>query len=208
MSSVAPNRYGSHSTPREDSDEPDYGEAHLPVRRPRQGRRGGGANSTLAVKFVRCRWSCMTDNDQQLSAAARYLIDFHAACQLPAHGRPTLDVDPQVAKLRVDLITEEAAEFADATARADLVGLADALADIVYACYGAAITYGIDLDAALREVHRANMSKLEPGGTPVSRSDGKILKARNYEPPRLDRMLADQRCLPVREDDTYTPQGG
>jgi predicted HAD superfamily Cof-like phosphohydrolase len=44
--------------------------------------------------------------------------------------------------------------------------------------YGAAVTYGIDLDAALREVHRSNMSKLDDQGRPVYREDGKVLKVR------------------------------
>ena len=42
--------------------------------------------------------------------------------------------------------------------KADLIGIADALADIVYVVYGTALTYGIDLDSVLREVHRSNMS--------------------------------------------------
>ena len=44
----------------------------------------------------------------------------------------------------------------------------DALADIAYVAYGAAVTYGIDFDAALREVHRSNMSK-ELGKRPFGR---------------------------------------
>jgi predicted HAD superfamily Cof-like phosphohydrolase len=135
--------------------------------------------------------------DGEVSATMGYLITFHTAYRLPVHDRPSLDVEPQVAKLRADLISEEAAEFAEATARADLVALADALSDIVYACYGAAVTYGIDLDATLREVHRANMSKLGPDGRPVTRADGKVLKSANYLPPRIDRVLAGQRPLPI-----------
>lgn len=49
--------------------------------------------------------------------------------------------------LRVDLIDEELTEFDDAYNASDLVEMADALGDIVYVCYGAALCFGIDLDA-------------------------------------------------------------
>ena len=38
------------------------------------------------------------------------------------------------------------------------------IADLVYVAYGAALAYGIDLDAVIEEVHRANMSKLGDDG--------------------------------------------
>jgi len=155
----------------------------------------------------------MTVNEDDLSATMRFLIDFHTVFELPVHERPTLDVSPQMARLRADLIVEEAAEFADATARTDLVALADALADIVYAAYGAAVTYGIDLDATLREVHRSNMSKIGRDGRPVTRADGKILKSDTYEPPRVAVVLEEQSALPVRgfdraQTDARTPGRG
>lgn len=150
----------------------------------------------------------MSVYDGEMSAAMRYLISFHEAYRLPAHTRPSLGVDPQVAQLRADLITEEAAEFAEATARADIVAIADALADIVYASYGAAVTYGIDLDATLHEVHRANMSKLDPDGRPVTRGDGKILKPEGYRPPDVDRVLAEQRPLPLALGSPGAHSGG
>jgi predicted HAD superfamily Cof-like phosphohydrolase len=70
-----------------------------------------------------------------------------------------------------------------------LIGIADALADIVYVVYGAALTYGIDLDAVLREVHRSNMSKLDSDGKPVLRADGKVLKSDRYVRPDIAAAL-------------------
>jgi predicted HAD superfamily Cof-like phosphohydrolase len=121
---------------------------------------------------------------------------FHQSFGLPRASRPTIDIPADLAKLRVDLLLEEVGEFADATAARDIVGLADALADIVYVAYGAAVTYGIDLDAALREVHRSNMSKLDEHGQPLYRADGKVLKSTRYTPPDISKVLLFQPPLP------------
>jgi len=85
---------------------------------------------------------------------------------------PSADIDHALARLRVALLQEEVGEFVAASERGDLNGVADALADIVYVAYGTALTYGIDLDAVLREVHRSNMSKLGSDGKPLIREDG------------------------------------
>ena len=71
----------------------------------------------------------------------------------------------------------------------DPVELLDGLADLVYVAYGCALECGFDLDAALAEVHRSNLSKLMPDGTVLRRDDGKVLKGPNFTPPDL-RALA------------------
>src|SRR6266568_803166 len=96
---------------------------------------------------------------------------------------PSTETGDDLAKLRVALLQEEVSEFVTASENGDLVGIADALADIVYVVYGTALTYGIDLDAVLREVHRSNMSKLGRDGKPLIRDDGKVLKSDQYFPP-------------------------
>lgn len=121
---------------------------------------------------------------------------FHQAFGLPRASQPTTDIPAELAKLRVELLMEEVGEFAEATTARDIVGIADALADILYVAYGAAITYGIDLDAVLREVHRSNMSKLDEHGKPVYRDDGKVLKSARYTPPDISRILFFQPSLP------------
>jgi len=111
---------------------------------------------------------------------------------LPREPLPTAHVGDVLAQLRVRLLREEVEEFADATERLDIVAIADALADIVYVAYGSAITYGIELDAVVREVHRANMSKLDQAGRPVLREDGKVLKSQQYRPPDVTAVLEGQ----------------
>ena len=100
-------------------------------------------------------------------------------------GWPGMDV----AALRVDLIDEELNELREATGKQDLVGIADALTDLLYVVYGAGHAYGINLDDCFAEVHRSNMSKLDDESQPIYREDGKVLKGRNYIPPDLGQII-------------------
>lgn len=69
--------------------------------------------------------------------------------------------------------------------------LARELADVVYIAYGTAFAFDIDLDAALREIHRAAMSKIvRPNGEPpVFRADGKVLKPPEFVPPDMTKAV-------------------
>ncbi|MGO9381179.1 MAG: hypothetical protein ACLP4W_03575 [Mycobacterium sp.] len=140
---------------------------------------------------------------QPLSEPMQCVLEFHRAFGLPGAARPLAPaaVPAALAELRIALLVEEVQEFADAARSGDLVALADALADIAYVTYGAALTYGIDLDAVLREIHRSNMTKLGPDGRPVLRGDGKVLKPASYRPPDVQALLAVQ--LPLPFDDTF-----
>jgi predicted HAD superfamily Cof-like phosphohydrolase len=109
---------------------------------------------------------------------------------------PSAAIPLDLAQLRVELLREEVDELAKAAREVDIVEIADALADIVYVAYGSAVTYGIDLDAVLTEVHRSNMSKLDRLGRPVFRADGKVAKSELYTPPDVRRVLHEQLTLP------------
>jgi hypothetical protein len=117
------------------------------------------------------------------------VLEFHETFDLPVAYRPTVDVPPEIIQLRADLLAEELEELDQAIERRDLLAIADALGDSVYVLFGTALTFGIDLDAALREVHRANMSKLGADGRPVLRGDGKVLKGPLYRPPNMQLAL-------------------
>ena len=95
----------------------------------------------------------------------------------------------ETAKLRIELIVEELNELIDAKEDKDLIGIADALTDILYVTYGAGHAFGIDLDECFREVQRSNMSKLGEDGKPIYREDGKVLKGPNYSEPDLKKTL-------------------
>lgn len=90
-----------------------------------------------------------------------------------------------VRKVRKTLIAEEAAEVVIAMTLDDRLKIAKELADLVYVAYGSALVYDIDLDAAIREVHKSNMSKLGADGKPILRYDSKVLKGPNYREPDM-----------------------
>lgn len=103
----------------------------------------------------------------------------------------------ETAELRHNLLAEEYGEYIVADNNFELarvtgepvsdhhfIDLADALADMVYVIVGTAVSYGINLDAALEEVCRSNDTKFVDGRL-VRREDGKILKPKGYEPPDL-----------------------
>ena len=97
--------------------------------------------------------------------------------------------DEDTQKLRLELIAEELEEMWDAIENKDLVGVADALSDILYVTYGAGHAFGIDLDRCFAEVQRSNMSKLGEDGKPIYREDGKVMKGPNYSEPDLKNIL-------------------
>lgn len=120
--------------------------------------------------------------------------------------------DEQLRRLRAELIREEFVELLGALGMAfwdedegvwadpevrrfpnaplDRVEVADALGDLVYVIYGAALSFGIDLDAVVAEIHRSNMTKLGADGKPIYREgDMKVLKGPAYERPNIRRVL-------------------
>tara|TARA_Y100000389_G_scaffold120282_1_gene117507 strand:- start:8 stop:400 length:393 start_codon:yes stop_codon:yes gene_type:complete len=97
--------------------------------------------------------------------------------------------DEKVQKLRISLIEEELEELKEAMGKEDMVGVADALTDILYVAYGAGASFGIDLDKCFEEVHSSNMSKLDRNGHPIYRDDGKILKGPDYFEPNLEKII-------------------
>lgn len=87
-------------------------------------------------------------------------------------------------------IREELEEYRGAARRGDLVGIADALADLAYVVIGAAVAHGLTrFPEIFAEIHRSNMSKLGVDGNPLLRADGKVLKSPDYSPPDLERFV-------------------
>lgn len=69
------------------------------------------------------------------------------------------------------------------TADADLEEVADGCADISVVTIGTLIAFGIDDDAVLEEVDKANLRKFEPGS--YRREDGKWMKPPGWTPPDI-----------------------
>jgi predicted HAD superfamily Cof-like phosphohydrolase len=110
---------------------------------------------------------------------------FHRACDVPIGAQPEIPGRDRV-ELRDRLLVEEVKEWQEAVECDDLVGVADALADIIYIAVGTAIEFGIPLDRVWAEVQRSNMAKVDPAtGKALRREDGKILKPDNWTPPNV-----------------------
>ena len=114
--------------------------------------------------------------------------DFMEAFGQDVNIEPTWP-DFSTRELRLEVIQEEVDELGEAMEQRDMVGIADALTDILYVVYGTGHSYGIDLDECFQEVHSSNMSKLGEDGKPIRRDDGKILKGPNYFEPDLESIL-------------------
>ncbi len=112
--------------------------------------------------------------------------EFHRVFEQPDSDRPNV-TDSDVNRLRINLLREELDELEDALDAGDPVETLDALTDLQYVLDGSYLQLGFaDVkDAAIAEVHRSNMSKLDENGRPVRRADGKIIKGANYSPPDL-----------------------
>ncbi len=110
-------------------------------------------------------------------------------------GESPRAVEDSTVELRVSLIQEELNEFARAGFGRDIVGVADALADLLYVVYGAAVSYGIDLEEIFQEVHSSNMTKTG-GGKALN---GKVLKGPHWRPPDLRPIIKRQITLQATE---------
>lgn len=131
--------------------------------------------------------------------------EFHEAFGCVVNETPTVP-DFETMCLRLDLIREEVEELRRdgfgvyemlnnekyEGREPNLTAIADALGDILYVVYGTAVSCGIDMEPIVAEIHRSNMSKVQPDGTVLRREDGKILKPDTYSPANLEAILAEQ----------------
>ena len=84
---------------------------------------------------------------------------FHATVLGIQDTTPTFEL-PVAFSQRVAFLEEELEELELAHEAKDMVGVADALADLVYVAIGTAHMMGIDFDQVFKAVHAANMQKL------------------------------------------------
>lgn len=123
-----------------------------------------------------------------MSHAISMLVEWHKKFGVPVKLTPQYPGEDR-AELRIELIREELEEFEAASNSGDIIGVADAIGDLLYVIYGAALEWGIPADYVLREVHRSNMTKVWPDGTVHYREDGKVIKPPTYSPPDIKGIL-------------------
>lgn len=116
------------------------------------------------------------------------LREFHS--KYDCHIGPEPAFPPiEVIELRLSLIQEELKELDEALIAEDIVGVADAITDLLYVVAGTGISFGLPVDRLLKEVHSSNMSKLDEHGNPIKREDGKVLKGPHFFEPRIEDVL-------------------
>ena len=88
------------------------------------------------------------------------VVDFHShVLEIASPSSPTL-VSQEFCLERFKFMAEETDEFIEASMRGDIVGIADALADVIYVALGTAHQMGLPFQAIWDHVHRANMRKV------------------------------------------------
>lgn len=93
--------------------------------------------------------------------------------------------------LRLQLITEELSEFADAVYRRDLTNALHELCDLEYVVQGTVISLGLEtvFEPAFDKIHRANMSKLDENGKPVLNEAGRVVKSDRFRPADVSPLI-------------------
>lgn len=133
---------------------------------------------------------------------------FHELMGVAVNDTPTM-LDANTRTLRCKLLLEETLEFIaasgcvvvhmgdgrmgvesmpDAT-HPNLLAMAQELSDVQYVTSGAAVTFGLPLEALFEEVHAANMRKVGPDGKVLKRPDGKVVKPAGWRGPDIAAVL-------------------
>lgn len=112
--------------------------------------------------------------------------DFMQKAGQDCQDKPTQNLTYGVKQLRWKLIQEELDEYLAAT---NVFETSDALGDLLYVVYGAAVAHGIDLEPIFEEIHRSNMTKFIDGHR---REDGKWMKGPSYAPANLKPIIESQ----------------
>lgn len=130
--------------------------------------------------------------------------DFHAKFDLP-HVKYSLSDDHKrwyrttprkltsdEFQYRMRFIQEELHEFVQAHHKDDLVGMADALADLAWVVLGTAQFMQLPFDEVWAEVRRANMDKVRALEEDLTHKRGvveRIRKPAGWRPPQLHEVL-------------------
>ena len=101
---------------------------------------------------------------------------------------PVLNLKNDQTQLYMNLIEEEFNETLNAFIEADLVEVADCLADMVWVIMGMCNSAGIDFDKVWKEVKSSNMSKFVDGKF-IKNDAGKIMKPKTYFKPDIKKAL-------------------
>ncbi len=133
----------------------------------------------------------MKNEELTLAATIDHVREFHDAFGIENNHAPTVALAPEEVDLRYKLMREENEEYLDAAKAGDMVEVADALGDMLYILCGTILKHGMQhkISEVFNEIQKSNMSKLGPGGQPIYREDGKVLKGPDYFKPDIVGVL-------------------
>lgn len=111
---------------------------------------------------------------------------FYKRFKLPIATTPRL-LDPATAAFRIKFMREELDEYVTAVKDDDLVGQADALADLIYVAVGTAVWQGIPLEEIWDEVQASNMRKVRAKYADESKRGTQydVIKPPGWKPPNI-----------------------
>ena len=119
------------------------------------------------------------------------VLEFHKEFGVLAPDKPSIPYFNTL-YLRIRLMREELKELEDAMLAADMVEIADGLADLLVVTFGTAVSYGINIEPIFDEVHRSNMTKRWADGQVHYDDYGKVIKPPTYSPANLKPILEEQ----------------
>lgn len=118
----------------------------------------------------------------------RKVLEFYERADLNPAKRPLTMPSEKLRELAVNLISEELHELNEAFGKRNIIDVADAIADVLYTAFGAAVVCGLDMEPIFDLVHQANMKKI---GGPKNFT-GKQLKPDGWKPADLEAELERQ----------------
>lgn len=135
------------------------------------------------------------------------IAEFRRAADQPIRLNPTADIPDEEKQLAFDLIAEELKELGEAMGlipdssgnlKTDLIAIADALGDLQVVVEQLGPTFGLNSEAIFEEVHRSNMSKVDPAtGKMPKKPNGKAGKGPLFVEPNLAKVISESPINPV-----------
>lgn len=123
----------------------------------------------------------MSDSDSVFANQARFM----QAC-----GQTTQDWNEDQFLLYLELIREESAELFKAAQMNNRTEIFDGILDLIVVAIGAGLSAGFPMAEGWKEVLRSNMDKIDKEtGMVLRREDGKVLKPKDWQPPKLADLL-------------------
>jgi predicted HAD superfamily Cof-like phosphohydrolase len=118
------------------------------------------------------------------------VVDFHNKFGLKYDGKPN-PLDKSTQSYRVHFLEEELSEFISSANLDDVVGMADALVDIVYVAMGTAYMMGLPWQQLWDEVQRSNMDKVRASDASQSKRKNSldVVKPQGWVGPDLKSII-------------------